>query len=323
MKAIVVESPGSPEVLQIKEWPCPEPKPGWVLIKVKAFGLNRSEMFTRQGYSPSVRFPRILGIECVGIVEAAPETCFTPGQTVAAVMGGMGRNFDGSYAEYTLVPASNVIPVTTTLDWAVLGAIPEMFLTAWESLKEGLEVVQGQTLLVRGGTSSVGMAAITLSKGMGAVVIATTRNQAKVKALQENGADHVVIDNGEIAPAVRELFPNGVDRILELVGTKTLLDSLQTAAPKGIVCMTGILGNEWTLEKFEPMVAIPSSVKLTQYSSESLNCAATPLQNIVDGVAEGKYRVNSDRVFKFDQIVDAHRYMEENRATGKLVVVVN
>src|SRR6266704_2964415 len=122
MHAIVVEQPGGPEVLQLQERPHLQPRSGWVLIRVKAFGLNRSEMFTRQGHSPGVQFPRVLGIECVGIIEAAPETNLAVGQTVAAVMGGMGRAYDGGYAEYTLVPASQVIPLQTTLPWELLAA---------------------------------------------------------------------------------------------------------------------------------------------------------------------------------------------------------
>jgi NADPH2:quinone reductase len=153
MRAVVVERAGGPEVLQLREVPKPEPRPGWVLIRIEAFGLNRSEMFTRQGHSPSVRFPRILGIECVGVVEAAPSGEVAPGQAVAALMGGLGRAYDGGYAEYTLVPARQVIPLTTALPWATLAALPETYLTAWGSLFDALEVRAGQTLLVRGGTS--------------------------------------------------------------------------------------------------------------------------------------------------------------------------
>ena len=325
MKAIVVEHPGSPDVLQIRTLPQPQPRPGWVLIHVKAFGLNRSEMYTRQGYSPSVTFPRVLGIECVGIVEAAPQTSFAVGQTVAAVMGEMGRAYDGGYTEYTLVPASQVIPLQTTLPWELLAAIPETYLTAWGSLFDAMEVQPGQSLVVRGGTSSVGMAAIALAKERGLRVLATTRNEAKSEALQENGADEVVIDTGQIADEVKRRVPGGVSGVLELIGTVTLLDSLQAVAPKGIVCFTGLLGNAWVMREFEPMVAIPSTVKLTMYSTETVTSAnsTVALQQIVNGVVAGRYRVNVDHVFHFHEIVEAHRYMEENRAKGKLVVVVD
>ncbi len=105
MKAVVIHQAGGPEVLNVEERPIPAPKPDWILIRVRAFGLNRSELFTRQGHSPNVRFPRVLGIEAVGEVVEAPDGGFAPGDKVATAMGGMGRAFDGGYAESTLVPA--------------------------------------------------------------------------------------------------------------------------------------------------------------------------------------------------------------------------
>ena len=323
MKAIIVENAGPPDVLQIKEVPRPIPKPGWILIKIHAFGLNRSELFTRQGHSPSVKFPRILGIECVGEVEEDPEQVLQKGQKVAAIMGGMGRDFDGSYAEYTCIPRKNVIPFESTLDWCILGAIPETFLTAYWTLMDGLEVKKDQTILIRGGTSSVGMAAISLAKNMGLKVYATTRNSEKESILTKNGANKVIIDDGAIAKTVKLLNPNGVDRVLELVGTTTLLDSLQCTAPKGIVCNTGILGN-WKMDEFEPLTAIPSTVRLTTYTSENITTSNSGkiLQKIIEDIQNDRYNANLDKEFDFDEIVKAHQYMENNLAKGKLVVRV-
>ena len=321
MKAIVIDGPGAPEVLKIREIPRPVPAPGWVLIKVMAFGLNRAELFTRQGHSPGVVYPRVLGIECVGLVEEAPSGSFPPGQKVAAIMGGMGRLFDGGYAEYTCVPADCVFPIESELEWPVLGAIPEMFQTVWGSLHAALEVQPGQTLLIRGGTSSIGMTAAQLAKRHGLRVLATTRNPAKGELLTANGADEVVIDTGEIAEAVRRVVPGGVERVLELVGTATLVDSMKCAAPKGVVCMTGILGNEWVMRDFEPFVMVPSTVKFTTYGGGAGDMDRNALREFIAEVASGRARVNLDRVFPFDRIVEAHHYMEENRATGKLVVL--
>ena len=326
MRAIVVEKPGNPDVLRYCEIPQPSPRSGWVLIEVEAFGLNRSEMYTRQGHSgDAVSFPRVLGIECVGKVVAAPDTDLNVGQKVAAVMGGLGRDYDGSYAEYTLAPRQYVIPVATAMPWEKLAAIPETFLTAWGSLTEAMDVQADQTLLIRGGTASVGMAAITIAKDMGLTVIATTRSEAKREALVENGADHVIADTGRIAEAVRQLFPEGVHAVLELVGTATLVDSLRATAPKGIVCNTGILGNAWVLDAFETMAVIPSTVKLTTYLSESVNAAnaTEALQQVVDRAATGRYGIRVDRVFRFEEIVEAHHYMEGNKAKGKLVVTID
>jgi NADPH:quinone reductase len=323
MRAAIVEQPGGPEVLQIKERPVPSPRPGWVLIRVKAFGLNRSEMYTRQGHSPNVLFPRVLGIECVGLVEDGGGTGLMPGQKVAAVMGEMGRAYDGGYAEYTLVPGSQVMPLTTDLPWETLAAIPETFLTAWGSLVEALDVQKGQKLLIRGGTSALGMAAMSLAKDMGLYVAATTRDSTKAATLVANGADDVIIDTGELAQAARERIPEGFDCTLDLIGTVTLLDSLHTVRPRGIVCMSGLLGNSWTLPAFEPLAMMPSTVRLTIYTSETLTSAngTAALQSIVDGVAAGHYQASPHRVFQLDEIVSAHRYMEENRGTGKLVVM--
>ncbi|OCR00797.1 NADPH:quinone reductase [Oscillatoriales cyanobacterium USR001] len=323
MKAIVIEQAGNPDVLRIKDVPRPQSQPGWVSIEVKAFGLNRSEMFTRQGHSPNVKFPRILGIECVGIVVEAPETNFQPGQKVAAFMGGMGRDFDGSYAEYTCVPQKCVFPIESELEWSILGAIPEMFQTTWGALTKGLEVKAGQTLLIRGGTSSIGLAATHLAKAIGLTVISTTRNSAKVETLKANGVDRVIIDNGTIADSVRNIFPQGVDRVLELVGTVALIDSLKTVTPGGILCIAGCLGNEWILKEFFPMAAIPKTVRLTVYGGGSDDLSAVDLQNFIDGVAAGRNKVIIDRVFHFDEIVEAHSYMESNQATGKLVILVD
>src|ERR1700712_526957 len=185
IRAVVLDAPGPPEALQIRELPIPTPEPGWVLIAVKAFGLNRSELQTRLGLADpgAVSWPRVLGIEATGIVVSAPGGEFAPGQQVAALMGGMGRAFDGGYAEYTCVPATQVIAFESELDWATLGAVPEMLQTSHGSLTVGLDAQPGQTLLIRGGASSIGMATAILAKQRGMTVLSTTRNPAKAAAL--------------------------------------------------------------------------------------------------------------------------------------------
>jgi len=323
MKAVVVEQPGGPEVLQLKEIPTPVPRPGWILIKIRAFGLNRSEMYTRQGQSgDQVPFPRVLGIECVGEVKDAGGSELQVGQKVAALMGDMGRKYDGGYAEYTLVPRTQVLPVETNLPWEQFAAIPETFMTARGSLVESIGLKAGQILLVRGGTSSLGMAATSIAKNMGARVVATTRSEARREALLANGVDHVIIDTGQIAGNVRALYPEGVDHVLELVGTVTLRDSFQTVRPKGVICVAGLLGNEWVLREFSPF-EIPSSVRLTTFKSETItNDATEALQSVVSLVEARQYRLNLHKVFRMEEIVEAHRLMDAGNAHGKLVVIV-
>jgi NADPH:quinone reductase len=321
MRAVVLDGPGSPEALVIRDIPVPEPAAGWVLIRVRAFGLNRSELHMRLGLAEGVTFPRVPGIEAVGVVEECPGGEFAPGQQAAALMGGMGRAFDGGYAEYTCVPAGQVVPFRSGLDWSVLGAVPEMLQTAYGSLDVGLDAQPGQSILVRGGTSSVGMATAVLAKQRGMTVLATTRTEAKSAALTGAGADHVLIDDGNVAAQVRQFFPDGADAALELIGTPTLPDTLRSVRVHGVVCFTGMLSNQWTVRDFYPIDYLPRGVRLTAYGGEAADLPPRLLQGFLDSVAAGTAAVPIGRVYRFDQIVQAHADMEASRVSGKLVVL--
>ncbi|MFF0488469.1 zinc-binding dehydrogenase [Nocardia sp. NPDC004068] len=321
MRAAVCVRPGGPEVLEIRDVPIPRVRAGWSLVRVRGAGLNRSELRTRQGHSPTVRFPRVLGIECVGTIAASTDPALPEGATVAAVMGEMGRAFDGGYAEYALLPDPLLMPITTTLPWTVLAALPETYLTAHGSLAAlGVEPNTKGRLLIRGGSSSVGMAAIAIAAARGVEIAATTRRPGKRAALRAAGAAHVLVDDGPLADRVGALWPDGPDRVLDLVGARTAVESLALVRRGGTVCVSGSLSG-WLVRDFEPIAMIPSGTKLTSFHSDDVKGAAATLQHLVEEVEAGVLQPNIDRVFALEEIAAAHRYLEDDRATGKVVVV--
>ena len=322
MRAIVLDGPGAPDVLKIRDVPRPGATAGQVLIEVRAFGLNRSELHFRQGLGSFGSFPRVPGIEAVGVVVEAPGGEFEPGTQVAALMGGMGRTIDGGYAEYVTVPTASVVPFVSSLDWAVIGAVPEMLQTAYGSLVTGVNAQSGDSLLIRGGTSSIGLALAVLAKQRGMTVISTTRSAAKAGVLEAAGVDHVVIDDGAVASAVRRIVPEGVSGAVELVGAPTLRDTLRATAVHGTVCFTGMLSDQWTVSDFYPIDYLPNGVRLTAYSGEASDLPAAVLQDFLDTVEAGQVTVPIGRVYAFDDIVQAHADMESGSAPGKLVVTV-
>jgi len=325
MRAIVITRPGGPEVLRVRELPDPVPAEDEVLIRVEAFGVNHAETHMRKGEWPEATM--VSGIECAGTVAADPSGRLAEGMTVVALMGGMGRTRNGSYAEYVAAPAANVTPVRTSLGWADLAAIPESYATAWSALTGNLELMAGQSLLVRGATSALGQAAVNIAGDVDATVLATTRRADRAEPLRSLGARHVVIDSGQIAAWVRELVPGGVDRVLDLVGNSVLRDSLRAVRPGGRVCQAGFLGGLGPVPDFLPIADMPSGVQFSFFGSFELGTsefpiAGVPLQEIVEKVEAGTYRAAPSRVFTFEQIADAHRLMEGGGALGKLVVTV-
>jgi NADPH:quinone reductase-like Zn-dependent oxidoreductase len=324
MRAAVCVRAGGPEVLEIHDLPIPAVRAGWSLVRIRGAGLNRSELRTRQGHSPTVRLPRVLGIECVGTVAASTDPALPEGTTVAAVMGGMGRRFDGGYAEFALLPNDLLMPITGALPWEVLAALPESYLTAYGALRAlGVGPDTKGRLLIRGGTASVGMAAVSLATGYGLEVAATTRQPGKSAALTTAGAGHVVVDDGEpTAARVRAIWPDGPDRVLDLVGARTAVDSLRLVRPGGTVCVAGSLSG-WLIPDFEPIAMIPAGTALTAFHSDTLRGAAgaAALQRIVGEVESGIHRPHLDRVFDLADIAAAHRHMESDAAAGKVVVL--
>ena len=323
MRAIVRQEYGGPEQLVIRDFPDPDPLPGHAVIEVKAFGVNHAETYMRKGEWGDVA--KVSGIECVGTVKACPSGEFAPGQKVAALMGGMGRTINGSYAEYTRVPTSNVAPIASELLWEDLAAIPESYATAWTCLHGNLNLTAGQTLVIRGATSSLGQAALNIAAQAGAHVIATTRNRQRIPKLEELGAHRVELEAPDLSRRIREIAPEGVDAVLELVGNSTLLDSLAMLRRGGRVCLAGFLGGLAPMPSFNPLLQMPSGVHFSFFGSfvfgaKQFPLSDVPLQMIVDQVAAGSYKAKPARVFRFEEIAEAHRVMESNQAGGKLVV---
>jgi NADPH:quinone reductase-like Zn-dependent oxidoreductase len=325
MRAVVVTRPGGLDALRIEDVPVPVRKPGWVRIKVKAFGVNESEVTTRKGESDAeVTYPRVPGIEGVGVVdEAGEDSGLRPGQQVATMMGGMGRSYDGAYAQYVTVPAAQVIPFETTLPWDVVGALPEMFQTAYGSLTRGLDLKAGQTLLIRGGTSTVGLSAATIAKDLGATVLSTTRSPGRAGELRAAGVDHPLVDDGTLAGQVRELMPDGVDAALELVGCSVLADTLRTVRIHGTVCFTGALAGQWSIPDFTPFM-IPGGVRLTSYGGEAADLPADVLAHQLQAIAAGRLKVPVAKVYHgLEQVRDAQADLESGTTPGKHVVVLD
>jgi NADPH:quinone reductase-like Zn-dependent oxidoreductase len=323
MRAIVIKQYGGPEVLAIEQRPAPEPKPGYVIIEVKAFGLNHAEIYFRKGAWGDVA--EISGIECVGVVNDDPDRRFSPGQKVMALVGGMGRSIDGSYAELTQVPSSNVVAIKSDLAWPDLAAIPESYATAWTALDDNLALAAGQSIVIRGATSALGQAAVNIAAHAGARVIATTRNADRTAMLEALGAKQVLTEQPELSKSVLERYPQGVDSVLDIVGNTTVLDSLAMLRRGGRVCLVGFLGGGGPLA-LEPVFQIPSGRHLNVFASALVTgtpefpLSEIPFQAIVDRVADGSYKAKPAKVFGFEEIQDAHRLMESNRAGGKIVV---
>jgi NADPH:quinone reductase len=323
MRAMVITEPGGPEVLQIQEVPDPVPGDGEVLIRVRALGINSAETHMRKGEWPEAT--PISGIEAVGTVVTDPSGALAGGSTVLTIMGGLGRTRNGSYAEYTVAPASNVAPIETSLGWADLAAVPESYATAWLALHRSLGLATGQSLLVRGATSALGQAAVNIASDLGARVIATTRRADRAALLRSLGAESVVTETGSIAAEVRSLLPGGADRVLDLVGNSVLRDSLQAVGRTGQVCQAGFLGGLGPVADFQPVFDLPSGVQFSFFGSfevgtEAYPMSAIPFQEIVRKAEAGVYQAKPARVFPFEEIPEAQRVMEASQAGGKLVV---
>jgi len=311
------------EDARLSDVPVPAVKPGWVLVKVEAFGLNNSERLVRleeigqPWIAPSV----VPGIECAGVVVDSSDSDLAPGNRIVACMGGMGREFDGSYAEYALLPRKNVarVPGGVNWSWAELGAFPETYLTAWGSLFECLQLQLGDKLLVRGATCGLGYVAIQLAKALRVRVVATTHRQEKLQMLLDAGADEAVLDEGRLAATRDEPAKvEGANKALDLVGVRDLRDTLRCVEHGGVVCTTGILGGIYAWDGFDPIKDIPNGVYLTGYFSNY------PTQELFDALfgfmASRSLKPIYNEEYAFDDLPAALARQDAGTG-GKLVVV--
>lgn len=327
MKAIVASKPGGPDVLSIIETKEPVAQKGEVKIKVKAFGLNKAESYYRSGAYGIFSSELALGYEAVGIVVEDPGGTFEAGQKVATAMGGMMLSRHGGYAEFITVNLNNVINIDSSISFEELAALPEAYLTVWGALDKCLNIHEGQTLLIRGATSSIGLTAIIYAKMKGLTVIATTRNSESSDKLKSIGADYVLTDNGNIHERVKSIAPKGIDNAIEIVGAATLSDTAKCIKPWGEVVVVGLLGGPPVLKSFNLMTDLPNTVKLSFFNSQLLGTDDLPLKDsplnmIAEMAANGRIPSTLARVFPFDEIQEAHKLLDSGQAGGKIVIKI-
>ena len=317
MKAVVLTKPTKAEDVVLSDVEIPKVKPGWVLVKIKAFGLNHSEQILREFEIENdyIQKPVIPGIECVGEIADASDSGLVVGQKVVALMGGMGRSFNGSYAEYALLPVHHVFPVESKLTWAEMGAIPETYFTAWGSLFECLHLLPSDRLLIRGATCALGYVSVQLAKALGCTVIGTTHKEEKLSLLKEAGCDEAILDDGNMKGKI-----SGVNKALELVGIKTLRDTLFSIEKGGIVCNTGILGKVYEWNGFDPIKDIPNGVYLTGFFSNYPT--QKMIQDIFTFMDKHSLKPLIGATFDFAHIKDACVALDKGTINGKIVVSV-
>jgi NADPH2:quinone reductase len=317
MEAIVISKFGGPEVLQRQTVSKPTPVPSEVLIQVKAFGLNHAEMSMRKGEWDA--WNPITGLECVGIVEACPNNEVPVGSKVVGVMGGMGRSRPGGYGEFVNVPATNVVQVDTTLPWEDLAALPEVYSTAYSCVFTVLDVQPGESLLIRGATSTIGQAAVNLAVNAGAKVTATSRRKDRFEQLKTMGAVDVKVEQEGLE------FDTKFDKVLNLIGNRVLVESISLARTGGRMLQAGWLGGLAPVVDFNPMVEMEPGVHFSLFHSKVLGTpdfpmSAIPFQDIVTKIEKGAWDAKPAYVFEYKDIQKGHEMLDSHNAGGKIVV---
>lgn len=323
MRAVVIAEPGGPEVLDMRHLPRPEPGPGEVRVRVASSGLNRADLLQRRGkYPVPPGYPKdIPGLEIAGTVEALGEGAvgWDIGDTVMGILGG------GGYAEYALSPASTLVPLPPGMDPVVAGAIPEVFMTAFDALflQEGLE--SGETVLVHAVGSGVGTAAVQLALRAGAIVIGTSRTREKLEKAREVGLRHSVVADDTWPDRVLEVTEGrGVDVILDLVGGPYLEGNQRVIAERGRHIVVGVPGGSEGTLSLRALMGRRASIRGTVLRARPLvekeHLAREFEQRVLPGFEAAELRPVIDSVFPASEVAEAHRYMEENRNFGKILL---
>ena len=325
MKAIQLTGPCEIDAMTPVEIEKPQLRPGFAVVKVKAFGINQSEVFSRKGLSSlDFSYPRVLGIEGVGVLEEVnSDSSFRVGDQVATMMSGLGRSLNGFYAEYMLVPEKHLLPFSSELPWHILGALPEMMQTAYGSLTKGLLMKLGDILFIHGGTSSVGLMATLLAKDIGVTVISSTRRISNIDILKQYGVDHVVLDDGTLDKQIREIAPYGVDGVLELVGSNVVMGDLSYIKVGGHLYFTGALNQQWIIPEFD-CFSVPSGVFFTIYSGEFEDLPINIFYDMLRRLERNEVQLPIGGVYhELDAVREAHQDIDAGKHTGKKVVVLS
>lgn len=325
MRAIDPEAPGGPEVLVPVERPIPVPSEGEVLIRVAAAGVNRPEVMQRQGlYPPPPGAPSILGLELSGTVVGVGEGVLreTIGQRVCALVSG------GAYAEYAVAPHAQCLPVPPALTMVEAAALPETLFTVWTNVFERAYAVEGDWLLVHGGTSGIGTMAILLGRLFGLTIIATAGSDAKCKAARDLGAAEAInYRTDDFVERVREITGGrGVDIVLDMVGGDYVPRNLKCLAEDGRhVSIAAQRGAEapvplWTVMRRR--LTLTGSTLRARDGAFKAMVADELYRTVWPHVAEGRLKPVIDRTFAFDEAADAHRRMEAGDHVGKIVLTI-
>ncbi len=321
MKAILFDQLGGPEVLKLGDAPKPEVRPGWVLIKNHAVGINFADNFFRQGqYLIKPKLPDTPGLEAAGVVEAVGPNVehLKPGMRVTAI----GTK---TYAEYCVASANQVMPLPDFVSFAEGAAFPIQTLTAYHMLHTSHQTTPGQTVLVHSAAGGVGIVAVQIAKAAGARVIGTVSSDSKINIVKEHGAEAVInYATQDFAEEAMKLTDGkGVNLILDAVGKPTLEKGLNCLAPFGHLILYGRAGGP------------PDPVNLTSLFQKSLKVSGFVLYTVSampdkhrQGIEksfqlmeQGKLKMVVGKTFPLAEAAEAHRYMESRQSVGKLVLI--